>query len=171
MSNSLWPHELEHTRLLCPSLSSGVCSNTAPLGRWCHPTISSSVTPLCPSLNLSQRQQSALCIRWPNYWFQHQSFQWVFRTDFLEEGLVGSPCSPTDSRQSSPAPPFESINSLAHSFLYVPSLISLHEYCKKQLWLCRTLSVKQCLSFVMCCLFVIDFLPRSKHLLILCLWS
>ena len=32
---------------------------------------------------------------------QHQSFQWIFRTDFLEDGLVGSPCSPRDSPESS----------------------------------------------------------------------
>ena len=43
MSNSLWPHELQHTRLPCPSLCPGVCSNSCPLSQWCHPTISSSV--------------------------------------------------------------------------------------------------------------------------------
>ena len=49
MSNSLWPLGLQHTRLPCPSLSSGVCSNSCPLSRWCHPTVSSSVAPFsCP---------------------------------------------------------------------------------------------------------------------------
>ena len=50
MSNSLLPHELQHTRLPCPSVSPWVCSNSCPLSRWCHPTISSSVTPFssCP---------------------------------------------------------------------------------------------------------------------------
>ena len=43
MSNSLWPHGLQHTGLLCPSPSLGACSNSCPLSRWCHPTISSSV--------------------------------------------------------------------------------------------------------------------------------
>ena len=43
MSNSLWPHELQHTRFSCPSLTPGVCSNTSPLSQWCLPTISSSV--------------------------------------------------------------------------------------------------------------------------------
>ena len=42
MSDSLWPHGLQHARLPCP-LSPGVCSNSCPLSRWCHPTISSSV--------------------------------------------------------------------------------------------------------------------------------
>ena len=44
VSNSLWPHGLQHARLPCPSPSPGVCSNSSPLNRWCHPTISSSVT-------------------------------------------------------------------------------------------------------------------------------
>ena len=43
VSNSLQPHELQHTRLPCPSLSSRVCSNSCPLSQWCHLTISSSV--------------------------------------------------------------------------------------------------------------------------------
>ena len=49
MSDSLWPHGMQHARLPCPSLSSGVCSNSCPLSRWCHPTVSSSVAPFsCP---------------------------------------------------------------------------------------------------------------------------
>ena len=43
MSNSLLPHGLQHARLPWPSLSPRVCSNSCPLSRWCHPTISSSV--------------------------------------------------------------------------------------------------------------------------------
>ena len=46
MSHSLRPHGVHHTRLPCSSLSPGVCSNSCPLSRWCHPTTSSSVTPL-----------------------------------------------------------------------------------------------------------------------------
>ena len=42
MSDSLRPHGLEHSRLLCPSLSPGVYSHSCPLSQWCHPTISSS---------------------------------------------------------------------------------------------------------------------------------
>ena len=45
VSDSLWPHELQHTRLPCPSLSPTVCSNSCPLSWWCHPTISSSIIP------------------------------------------------------------------------------------------------------------------------------
>ena len=44
VSDSLWPHGLQHARLLCPSPSPGNYSNLCPCSRWCHPTISSSVT-------------------------------------------------------------------------------------------------------------------------------
>ena len=50
MSNSLWPHGLQHTSLLCPSPSPGACSNSCPSSRWCHPTISSSVIPFSSHL-------------------------------------------------------------------------------------------------------------------------
>ena len=69
MSASLWLHGLQHPRLPCPS---GGCSNSCPLSWWCYPTISSSVTPFPPALNLSQHQvfskELALHIRWPKYW-------------------------------------------------------------------------------------------------------
>ena len=45
VSNSLQSHGLQHSRLLSPSLSPGVCSNSCPLSQWCHPTISSFVAP------------------------------------------------------------------------------------------------------------------------------
>ena len=49
ISNSLQPHELQHARILCPSLSSWVCSNSHPLSQWYYPTISLSVAPFsCP---------------------------------------------------------------------------------------------------------------------------
>ena len=49
ISDSFQPHELQHARPPCPSLSSGVCSNSCPLSQWCHSTISSSVAPFsCP---------------------------------------------------------------------------------------------------------------------------
>ena len=50
MSNSLWPHGLQHTRIPCPSPTPRVYSNSYPLSWWCHPTISSSVIPFssCP---------------------------------------------------------------------------------------------------------------------------
>ena len=50
VSDSLRPHEQQHARLLCPSPSPRVCSDSCPLSWWCRPTISSSVTPFsfCP---------------------------------------------------------------------------------------------------------------------------
>ena len=59
---------------------------------------------------------------------QHQSFQWICRTDFLYNGLVGSPCNPRGSQESSPTPQFKSIDSLLLSFLYGPTLTSIHDY-------------------------------------------
>ena len=50
MSNSLWPHGLQHTRLPCSSPTPGACSNSCPFSRWCHPTISSSVVPFSSCL-------------------------------------------------------------------------------------------------------------------------
>ena len=61
---------------------------------------------------------------------QHQSFQWTPRTDLLWNGLVGSPCSPRDSQESSPTPQFKSINSLVLSFLHNPTLTSIHDHWK-----------------------------------------
>ena len=48
VSNSLWPHGLQHTRLTYPSLSPGVCSNSCPLSWWCHPTHLILWWPFCP---------------------------------------------------------------------------------------------------------------------------
>ena len=50
MSDSVWPHGLQHTRLLSPSPSHRVCSNSCPVSQWCHPTISSSVVPFSSHL-------------------------------------------------------------------------------------------------------------------------
>ena len=60
---------------------------------------------------------------------QHQSFQWIFRTDFLYDWL-GSPCSARDSQESSPTPQVKSTNSLALSLLYGPTLTSICDYWK-----------------------------------------
>ena len=73
MSNSLWAHGLQHTRLPCPSQSPWVCSNSLPLSRWCHSTPSL----LCHHLLLLPSifsiikvlsNELALCIRWSKYW-------------------------------------------------------------------------------------------------------
>ena len=98
VSNSLRLHGLQDTRLLCPSLSPGVCSNSCPLSRWCHPTISSSVAPFSPCIqsfpasgSFKMSQLFATDGQRLELQLQHQSFQRIFRTDFLQDGLVGSP--------------------------------------------------------------------------------
>ena len=58
------------------------------------------------------------------------SFQRNPRTDLLQNGLVGSPCSPRDSQESSPTPQFKSINSSALSFLHSPTLTSIRDHWK-----------------------------------------
>ena len=61
---------------------------------------------------------------------QHHSLQRNSRADLLQNGLVGSPCSPRDSQESSPTPQFKSINSSALSFLHSPTLTSIHDHRK-----------------------------------------
>ena len=61
---------------------------------------------------------------------QHQSFQWIFRTDFLEDWQVWFSLSPRGSQESSATPQFKSINSSALSLLYGPTLTSIHDYWK-----------------------------------------
>ena len=72
MSNSLWPQGLQHARLSCPWLSSRVCSDSCPLSRWSHPTISFSVVPFSCLQSFpasgSFPTSLALCFRCPKYW-------------------------------------------------------------------------------------------------------
>ena len=86
VSDSLWPHEPQHARPLCPSPTPGVHPNPCPLSRWYHPTISSSVVPFssCPQ---SQHQGLLKCVSSSHqvakvleFQLQHQSFQWTPRT-------------------------------------------------------------------------------------------
>ena len=137
VSNSLWPHGLQHARLPCPSLSRRVWSNSCPLSRWCHPTISSSVIPFCclqsfpssESFLVSKLFESVAKVL--EFQLQHRSFQWIFRTDFLDDGLVWSLCSPRDSQESSPAPQFKSISSPVFRLLHGTTLTTVHDYWKK----------------------------------------
>ena len=91
VSNFLWPHGLQHTRLPCSSLSLGVCPNSCPLSQCdaiqpSHPLS----PPSFPAFSLSQHQG---LFQWVSslhqvaklleLQLQHQFFQWIFRTDFL----------------------------------------------------------------------------------------
>ena len=137
VSDSLWPHELQQDRPLCPSPTPGLHPNPCPLSRWCHPAISSSLVPFSSCLQsflhqglfkwVSSLRQVAKVLE---FQLQHQSFQWTPRTDLLYDGLVGSPCSPRDSQESSPTPQFKSINSAVLSFLHSPTLTSINDHWK-----------------------------------------
>ena len=137
VSHSLQPHGQQHARLPCPSPSPGVCSNLCPLSQWCHPTISSSVIPCSSCLRSFPASGSFPMSRlFPSsrrrleLQLQHQSFQWVFRTDFLYNWLVWSPCCPRDSQESFPTPRFKSIISLVLSLFYHLTLRFIHDYWK-----------------------------------------
>ena len=113
---------------------------------------------LLPSIFPSIRvfsNESAVHFRWPKYWSFSFSISLSNKYSglFLWDWLVWSPCSPRDSQESSPTPQFKSINSLALSLLYDPTLTSVHDYWKSDsLWLYRPLSAKWCLCFLICCL-------------------
>ena len=115
---TLRPHESQHARPPCPSPTPGVHSDSRLLSQWCHPAISSSVVPFSSCPNPSQHQS---LFQWVNslhevakvleFQLYHHSLQRNPRADLLQNGLVGSPCSPRDSQESSPTPQFKSINS------------------------------------------------------------
>ena len=93
-------------------------------------------SPSPPALNLFQHQglfkwvsSSHQVAKVLEFQLQHQYFQWIFRTDFLYNWLIWFPCSPRHSQESSPTPQFKSINS-ALSFLYSPTLTSVHDHWK-----------------------------------------
>ena len=131
------PHGLQDTRPPCPSTTPRVYSNSCPLSWWCHPTISFSVIlfsshlqsfPASESFQMSQflasggqsiRVSASTSVLPMNTqdWFPLGWTGWIF-------------CSPRDSQESSPTPQFKSINSPVLSFLYGPTLTSIHDYWK-----------------------------------------
>ena len=135
VSDSLRPYELQHTRLPCPSLSPRV-SHSHPPSQWCIPSnhfIFCCSLSLLPSIFPSIRvfsNESALHIRWPNYWSfsfninlsNEYSGLISFRIDWFDLLAVQGTC------KSSPTPQFKSINSSVLSFLYGLTLTSIHDY-------------------------------------------
>ena len=133
VSYSLRPHGLQHSRLACPSPIPRACSNSCPLSRWCHPTISSSV------ILFSCLQSFLASGSFPMSQFFKSGGQSIGVSasainiqDWFPLGQtgVGSPCSPRHSQESSPTLQFKSINSLALSFLHSPTLTSIHDHWK-----------------------------------------
>ena len=123
-------------------------------------------SPSPPAFNLSQHQGLFQWVSSSNqvtkvleFQHQHQSFQWTLRTDFPWDGLVGSPCSPRGSQDSSPTPQFKSISSLVLSFLYSPTISNCQMY------------ITVLLTIVTCCMFFRahssynwKFVPLNQHL-------
>ena len=98
-----------------------------------HPLLSLSP----PAPNPSQHQGLFQCVNSSHevvkvleFQHQHHSLERNPRADLLQNGLVGSPCSPRDSQESSPTPQFKSINSLALSLLHHPTLTSIQDHWK-----------------------------------------
>ena len=134
MSNSLQLHGLKHARLPCPSPSPGACSNSCPLSQWCHPIISSSVIPFSSHLQpfpasgsfqmsrfftsggQSIRVTSVLPMNIQN-WFPLGWNGWI---SLKSKGLLRIFSNTT----------LQIINSLVLSFLYRPTLTSIHDYWK-----------------------------------------
>ena len=114
--------------------------------------------------------ESVLHIRWPKYW----SFSFNISPSNKYSGLISFRMDWLDllpvqeTQECSPTPQVKSINSLVLSFLYSPTLTSIHDYWKKTIALTRQTFVGKVMSllFNMLSKLVITFLPRSKHLLI-----
>ena len=142
MSDSLWPHEPQHSRPPCPSPTPRVHPNPCPLNWWCHPTISSSVIPFssCP-------QSFSASGSFPMGWLFASSGQSIGVSASVlpmnSQGWFPLGWSGLISLQSkghsrvlesskasilSKAPQFKSINPLALSLLYGPTLIFIHVY-------------------------------------------
>ena len=84
--------------------------------------------PIPPSIRVYSNE-STLHMRWPKHW----NFSFIIspsneHPELISFRMVGPPCSPVDSQESSPAPQFKSINSAVLSFLHSPTLTSIHDH-------------------------------------------
>ena len=130
MSNSFPPHGLQHTRLPCPSASPGPCSNSCPLSQWCHPTISSLAVPFssCPQ---PFPASGSFLVSWLfasggqiNGASASASVFQMNIQGWFPLGLTG--LISLQSRGLSRV--LKNISSSALSFLYSPTLTSIHDY-------------------------------------------
>ena len=135
--DSLWPHEPQHARPPCPSPTYRAIQTHV---HWVGDAIQPSRLLLYPSPLVFNLYQHQSLFKWVSsshqvstvleFQLQHQSSQWTPRTDLFQDGLVVSPCSSRNSQESSPISQFKSINSSALSFLYSPTLTSIHDHWK-----------------------------------------
>ena len=136
MSDSLWPHELQHARPPCPSPTPGVHPNPCPLSQWCHPTISSSVVPFSsclqsfPSSGSFQMSQLFASGGQSTGASASASLLPMNIQDWFPLQLTGLILHFKDSQESSPALQFKSIISSVLNFLYGATLRSIHDYWK-----------------------------------------
>ena len=137
VSNSLQPHEWQHARPPCPSPTPRVYSNSGPSSRWCHPAISSSVVPFssCPqSLSASGSFPMSQLFSWGGQSIGVSASASVLpinTQDGSPSGWTGwiSLQSKGFSRVFSNTQ-FKSFSSLVLSFLFSPTLTSIHDYWK-----------------------------------------
>ena len=175
MSNSLWPHALQHTRLPSPSPSPRVYSNSCPLSRWRHPPISSSVVPFsCPqSLPASGSFPMSQLFAWSNQSIgvsisasvlpmNIQDFRISFRIDWLDLLAVQGTLKSLLQHHSSKA------SILQRSAFFTVQFSHPYMATGKTIALTRRTFVAKVMSLLLNMLsrLVITFLPRSKHLLI-----
>ena len=179
MSDCLWPHGLQHARLPCLSPSPRACSNSCPLSQWCHPTISSChplfLLPLIsPSIRVFSNE-SALLIRWPEYWnfsfsispSNEHSGLISFKMDWLDLLAVQGTLKSLLQHHSTKA------SILWHSAFFIVQLLHPYMTTGKTIALTRQTSVNKIISLLFNTLsrFLIVFLPRRKCLLIIWLQS
>ena len=136
MSNSLQLHGLQHARPPCPSPTPRACSKTHVhrTSDAIQPSHSLSPLLLPPSIfpSIKVFSNDSVLIRWPKYWSfsispaNEYSGLISLRRDWLDLLAVQG------TLKSSPTPQFKSINSLVLSFLYGPTLTSIHDHWKKQ---------------------------------------
>ena len=129
MSDSLWPHGLQHARLPCASPIPRACSNSCPSSQWCHPRILHSVVPFSSCLqsfpasgSFQMSQFFASCGQSTGASASASVFPMNIQDWFPLGLIVLSPCSPRDSQESSPTPQFKSNNSLVLSLLHSPTI-------------------------------------------------
>ena len=173
MSDSLWPHGLQHTRPPCPSPTPEVCSNSCPSSQWCHPTISSSVVPFSSCLQSFPASGSFQMGQFFTSGGQRigvsvsASVLPMNIQDWFPLGLIGW----VSLQSKGLSRVFSTTTVQKHQFfgvqLYGPTLTSVHD-CWETIALTRWTFVGKVMSlyFNMLSRLVITFLPRSERLLI-----
>ena len=120
-----------------------------------------------PNIRVFSNESALQVAKLLEFQLQHQSFQWTLRTDILKNELVGPPCSPRDTQESSPTPQLK-VSILWHSAFFIVQLSHPYMTTGKTIALMRWTFVGKVISMLYNILsrLVITFLPRSKRLLI-----